>query len=88
MSFAPVQGLEAWLKTSGSLPVNVKLLFEGQEEVWHQCAGYLETVHMQGCSNWKWHVITAWVEALLTCAHANRLAVQTCQISWSDIRIC
>ena len=30
---APVQGLEAWLKTAGSLPVNVKLLFEGQEEV-------------------------------------------------------
>ena len=30
---APMQGLEAWLKTAGSLPVNVKLLFEGQEEV-------------------------------------------------------
>ena len=28
-----MQGLEAWLKTAGSLPVNVKLLFEGQEEV-------------------------------------------------------
>ncbi len=25
--------LEAWLKTSGSLPVNVKVLFEGEEEI-------------------------------------------------------
>jgi acetylornithine deacetylase/succinyl-diaminopimelate desuccinylase-like protein len=28
-----VQGLASWLQTAGSLPVNVKLLFEGQEEV-------------------------------------------------------
>jgi hypothetical protein len=33
-----MQGLEAWLKTAGSLPVNVKLLLEGQEEVRHHRA--------------------------------------------------
>lgn len=35
------QGIESWLKTAGSLPVNVKLLLEGQEEVWQPCAFYL-----------------------------------------------
>lgn len=31
--FAHLKGLEAWLKTSDTLPVNVKLLIEGEEEV-------------------------------------------------------
>lgn len=31
--FAHLKGLEAWLQTAGQLPVNVKLLIEGEEEV-------------------------------------------------------
>ncbi len=31
--FAHIKGVESYLKTEGSLPVNVKLLFEGEEEV-------------------------------------------------------
>ena len=31
--FAHIKGLEAWLSTTGSLPVNVKVLIEGEEEV-------------------------------------------------------
>lgn len=31
--FAHVKALEAWLKTRGCLPVNVKCLFEGEEEI-------------------------------------------------------
>jgi acetylornithine deacetylase/succinyl-diaminopimelate desuccinylase-like protein len=29
----PILALEAWLKSSGALPVNVKVFFEGQEEI-------------------------------------------------------
>jgi hypothetical protein len=36
-----VQGLESWLKGAGTLPVNIKLLFEGQEEVRYRYAGGL-----------------------------------------------
>ncbi len=31
--FAHIKGIEAWLKTAGELPVNVKLLLEGEEEI-------------------------------------------------------
>ena len=31
--FAHVKGLEAWLATAGELPVNVKILLEGEEEI-------------------------------------------------------
>ncbi len=31
--FAHLKGLEAWLETTGGLPVNVKILIEGEEEV-------------------------------------------------------
>lgn len=31
--FAHVKGLEAWLEATGDLPINVKLLLEGEEEV-------------------------------------------------------
>ena len=31
--FAPILAIEALLKTAGSLPVNVKLFYEGQEEI-------------------------------------------------------
>lgn len=40
----PVLATEAWLKTEGTLPLNLKFLFEGQEEIGSpQLADFLET---------------------------------------------
>ncbi len=81
-----MQGLASWLQTAGSLPVNVKLLFEGQEEVGPKSPMYCKDTQFS-LSRRSVFIHTDIISGVTSVSEC-RLAAQTWTPSWSSMLSC